>query len=141
VYFFILLNIFVVICVVLFFFSGIIFGCISNTIFLWVLCSWRFCSINKECWEWCAESLVSDYWSRLWNWYCLLWFRERSQYWWSSRRGWFEHEIQSFLDMHKKYNVVAETFAILRQVSFRLELTTPACPVKDMVNDTIITLW
>jgi metal-sulfur cluster biosynthetic enzyme len=32
---------------------------------------------------------------------------------------------------------LTKSFSFESQVSFRLELTTPACPIKDVVNDTI----
>lgn len=38
-------------------------------------------------------------------------------------------------------NVLTKRFSFESQVSFRLELTTPACPIKDVVNDTIAIVW
>lgn len=38
-------------------------------------------------------------------------------------------------------NVLTNFFSFESQVSFRLELTTPACPIKDVVNDTIAIVW
>lgn len=48
---------------------------------------------------------------------------------------------QIFSNSDVNDNILTENFSFESQVSFRLELTTPACPVKDMVNDTIAIVW
>ena len=47
-------------------------------------------------------------------------------------------DVEFFYDIPVKDSVLTKYIDFLSQVSFRLELTTPACPIKDMVNDTVI---
>lgn len=103
------------------------------------LCSWHFCDIYWNSWEWCVESLVSNHWPRFWDRYCFMRICERSAHQWGFGGGHLECEYE--ISMHVKIMSQLKYFDFTSQVSFRLELTTPACPIKDMVNDTTTVVW
>lgn len=89
-------------------------------------CSWCFCNIKWDSWEWCFESIVSNHWPRFRDGHCLMWFCERSRHQWGFGRGHLKQRCEVFCDLNEKHKVLTKIywFSVSGFISVRAHYTS-----------------